>query len=70
MQKKQFQFLSENRKFNTTETIVRRFFTEIRKVIYLYYNIQYNTEPLREENKYENYSLDESMHCHDTNKAQ
>ena len=28
------QFLSENRKINTTEAKVGRFFTEIRKVIY------------------------------------
>ena len=54
--KETFKFLSENRKINTTEAKVWRFFTEIRKVIYWYYSIQYNTEPLGEENKYENYS--------------
>ena len=49
--KETVKFLSENRKINTTEATVRRFFTEIRTVIYLYYNIQYNTKPLGEENK-------------------
>ena len=71
--KETVQFLSEYHKINTTEATVRRFFTEIRKVIYLYYNIQYNTEPtepLGEENKYENYSVDESMFSHDVNKDQ
>lgn len=68
--KETVQFLSENRKINTTEATVRIFFTEIRKFIYLYYNIQYNTEPLGEENKYENYSVDESIFCHYVNKDQ
>ena len=68
--KETVKFLSENRKINTTEAKVRRFFTEIRKVIYLYYNIQYKSETLGEENKYENYSVDESMFCHDVNKDQ
>ena len=57
--KETVKFLSENRKINTTEATVRRFFTEIRKVIYLYYNIQYKSEPLGEENKYENYSMNQ-----------
>ena len=68
--KETVRFLSENRKINTTEATVRKLFIKIRKVIYLYYNIQYNTEPLGEENKYENYSVYGSMFCHDVNKDQ
>ncbi len=62
-------FLYEIKKINISIRNIRRFFKEIRKVLYNYYLIQYNLDSFAEENGHRYYSIDESLFVHDVNKS-
>ena len=66
---KTHQYLEETKKLNISLSNIRRFFKEIRRIIYNYYLIQYNVDQFGEENGNRYYSIDESMFVHDVNKA-
>ena len=55
--------------FNISIRNIRRFFKEIRKVLYNYYLIQYNVDTFAEENEHRYFSIDESLFVHDVNKS-
>ena len=63
------QYLEETKKTNISIRNIRRFFKEIRKIIYEYYLIQYNVESFGEENANKYYSIDESLFVYDVNKT-
>ena len=44
-----------------SKNIIYKVYKEIKNVIYKYYNITYNTKDIRNENKNEYFSIDESL---------
>ena len=53
--------------YTISEDLIRKFYTKIRRYIYLYYIIEYETELIGEINAHKYYALDESLFSHDIN---
>ena len=65
-----YNYLRNTRHINLSEAFVRKVYDKIRKYIYYYYLLEYNTEFIGDYNQNRYYAIDESMFCHDINKQQ
>ena len=61
------QYLPGIKQIKISLSNIRRFYTEVRKTIYDYYNLQYEVEPFAEENGNQYFSCDKSEFSHDIN---
>jgi len=60
-------YLTNTTGYTISEALIRKFNTKIRRYIYLYYIIEYETELKGEINAHKYYALDESLFSHDIN---
>ena len=59
--KRAYKYLKETKHLILSEKIIRKFYRATRKIIYLYYLIEYETEEFSTENENAYYSVDESQ---------
>ena len=55
---------------NISQQLIRNIYTKIRKTLYYYYIIEYETEDFALENVHYHYWVDESLFCNDLNGKQ